>query len=102
MTTKPPTPPSVASHTPGSWMTKRGRANWAIYAGAYAVAVGVDHGADANLIAAAPALLETLRQAVDESGYRLSGPTDHRAAEDGEPPWVCNARAAFALAKGKA
>ena len=44
-------------------------------------------------------LLAALEQAIDESGYRLSGPTDHRAAEDGEPKWVCNAREAIAKAK---
>ena len=43
-------------------------------------------------------LLSALRQAVDESGHYISGPTDWRAAEDGEPKWVCNARAAIARA----
>ena len=38
-------------------------------------------------------LLET---AVTESGYPISGATDHRAEESGAPLWVCNARAAIA------
>lgn len=46
--------------------------------------------------ACAPELLNALVQAVEASGFRLSGPTDSRAAEDGEPAWVCNARAAIA------
>src|SRR3990167_9542357 len=54
--------------------------------------------ANANLITAAPDLLEALIQAVDESGHNLSGPTNWRAAEHGEPKWVCNARAAIAKA----
>lgn len=58
--------------------------------------------ADARLMAAAPSLLEVLIQAVEESGFSLSGPTDHRAAEDGEPKWVCNARAAIAIAESRA
>lgn len=50
----------------------------------------------AALLAAAPELLATLIQALSASGFRLNGPTDHRAAEDGEPVWVCNARAVIA------
>lgn len=45
-----------------------------------------------------PDLLAALMQAVGESGHKLNGPADWRAAEDGEPPWVCNARAAMAKA----
>ena len=52
----------------------------------------------ARLHAAAPEMLRVLVQAVDESGYRLSGPTDNRAAEDSEPKWVCNARAVISAA----
>jgi hypothetical protein len=37
-----------------------------------------------------------LIQAVESSGFSISGPTDSRAAEHGEPAWVCNARAAIA------
>lgn len=37
-----------------------------------------------------------LIQAIQESGFSVSGPTDLRAAEHGEPAWVCNARAALA------
>lgn len=44
------------------------------------------------------ALVEALADCVERSGYRLSGPTDSRAAEDGEPAWVCNARALLAEA----
>lgn len=77
--------------------------------------------ANAALIAAAPALLAELRAARAETerlrslvkslstelavavaycGHELSGPTDHRAAEDGEPHWVCNARAALSGQEG--
>lgn len=35
-------------------------------------------------------------EAVVASGFPISGPTDHRAAENGEPKWVCNARQAIA------
>jgi len=45
-------------------------------------------------------LLATLVQAIEACGYSISGPTDSRAAEHGEPAWVCNARAAIAKAKG--
>lgn len=48
------------------------------------------------------ALRSVLIQAVDESGYALSGPADPRAAEDGEPPWVCNARGVIADTQGAA
>lgn len=41
-------------------------------------------------------LRNTLIQAVDGAGFSISGPTDVRAAENGEPAWVCNARAAIA------
>lgn len=48
--------------------------------------------ANARLIAQAPAMLDLLIRAVEASGFSLSGPTDIRAAEDGEPAWVCDAR----------
>ena len=38
------------------------------------------------------ALRSVLIQAVEAAGFSLSGPTDIRAAENGEPVWVCNAR----------
>ncbi|UIF89456.1 hypothetical protein [Cupriavidus sp. UYPR2.512] len=38
-----------------------------------------------------------LVQAIEASGFSVSGPTDSRAAEHGEPAWVCNARGALAL-----
>lgn len=41
-------------------------------------------------------LESALIQAIEASGYSVSGPTDSRAAELGEPTWVCNARAALA------
>lgn len=47
------------------------------------------------------ALVRVLEQGIEESGFSLSGPTDLRAAEHGEPPWVCNARAALTLARKK-
>lgn len=43
-------------------------------------------------------LVAALVQAIESEGFGISGPTDHRAAEDGEPVWVCNARAALAKA----
>ena len=49
-----------------------------------------------RLMAASPRLLSTLIQAVESSGFSLSGPTDSRAAEHGEPAWVCEARAIIA------
>ncbi len=41
-------------------------------------------------------LESALIQAIEASGFSVSGPTDSRAAEHGEPTWVCNARAALA------
>lgn len=38
----------------------------------------------------------TLINAIEGAGFAVAGPTDHRAAEHGEPQWVCNARAALA------
>ena len=34
--------------------------------------------------------------AIASTDFMVSGPTDHRAAEHGEPKWVCEARAAIA------
>jgi len=45
---------------------------------------------------AAPNLAQALVQAIEASGFSVSGPTDVRAAEHGEPAWVCNARAILA------
>lgn len=59
---------------------------------------GGSEDADARLIAAAPDLKEVLIQAIEESGFSVSGPTDWRAAEDGEPHWVCKAREILARA----
>lgn len=33
---------------------------------------------------------------IEAAGFSVSGPFDSRAAEDGEPTWVCSARAALA------
>lgn len=52
----------------------------------------------AQIMAAAPEMLDVLVQAVESSGFSVSGPTDSRAAEHGEPAWVCNARAVIAKA----
>lgn len=41
-------------------------------------------------------LQTVLVQAIEAAGFSVSGPTDSRAAEHGEPAWVCNARAALA------
>lgn len=46
------------------------------------------------------ALSQALVQAIEESGFMISGPTDVRAAEHGEPAWVCNARAVLAESTG--
>lgn len=54
--------------------------------------------ANAALLTAAPDLLSALISAVEGSGYSLAGPSDPRAAEHGEPAWVCTARAAIARA----
>ena len=37
-----------------------------------------------------------LMRSIESSGYHVSGPTDFRAADDGAPVWVCNARAMLA------
>lgn len=57
-----------------------------------------NHEANKHVLAAAPELLDTLIMAVELSGFSLSGPTDWRAAEDGEPRWVCTARGIIAKA----
>lgn len=62
------------------------------------VAIRAGYDKRARLISAAPKLLDTLIQAVEASGFSLSGPTDVRAAEHGEPAWVCNARGIIAKA----
>jgi hypothetical protein len=41
-------------------------------------------------------LANALREAIEDSGLLLSGPTDSRVAEHGEPHWVCRARALIA------
>lgn len=41
-------------------------------------------------------LRESLACAIEDSGHSISGPTDTRAAENGEPAWVCSARATLA------
>jgi len=37
-----------------------------------------------------------MAEAIRAAGFELSGPTDSRAAEKGEPPWVCVARGLIA------
>lgn len=46
------------------------------------------------------ALEAALVMAIEDSGHCVSGPTDSRAAENGEPIWTCRARAALALPTG--
>jgi hypothetical protein len=53
----------------------------------------------AAILSAAPEMLNVLVQAIEASGFSLSGPTDSRAAEHDEPAWVCNARAVIAKAR---
>ncbi|OCG90029.1 hypothetical protein LMG667_03395 [Xanthomonas euvesicatoria] len=50
--------------------------------------------AEANLIPAADIerMSAVMWAAVDASGFARGGPTDSRAAEDGEPIWVCRVR----------
>lgn len=42
------------------------------------------------------ATVTALVQAIEESGFSVAGPTNHRACEHGEPKWVCVAREAIA------
>lgn len=44
------------------------------------------------------ALKNALIQAIEASGFSVSGPTDARASENGEPAWVFSARIALAEA----
>lgn len=44
---------------------------------------------------------EILGEAIEKSGYKINGPTDSRAAEDGEPVWVCEARGVIANREGQ-
>ena len=39
---------------------------------------------------------DELVRRIETAGFSVSGPGDFRAAENGEPVWVCNARAALA------
>jgi hypothetical protein len=41
-------------------------------------------------------LVSVLIQAIESSGFAVSGPADVRAAENGEPAWVCTARGVLA------
>lgn len=36
-----------------------------------------------------------MADAIERAGFSLPGPTDHRAAEHGEPVWVCRMREAL-------
>lgn len=42
------------------------------------------------------ALRTALVQAIEGAGFAVAGPTDVRAAEHGEPAWVCHGRAVLA------
>ena len=93
-----------ATHTPGPWHYNQEDGYIESEFGIIARACGWTDPDDetlpnARLIAAAPDLLAVLVQAVESCGWSLSGPTDSRAAENGEPAWVCNARAAIARAE---
>jgi hypothetical protein len=50
----------------------------------------------ANTKGSTTLLLTALQEAVEAAGFSISGPTDWRAAEHGEPRWVCAAREAIA------
>jgi hypothetical protein len=95
----------MEKHTPGPWYSRngssphfQGQVASESTGDTIAISYSDEDGANARLIAAAPELLAVLVQAVHSSGFSLSGPSDSRAAEDGEPAWVCNARAAIAKA----
>jgi hypothetical protein len=99
------------THTPGPWsfeqigVTDAGPNHDDVFdigpcdrEGAMRKRIATVVGDDARLIAAAPELLSVLVQAIEASGHSVSGPTDSRAAEHGEPAWVCNARAVISKA----
>jgi hypothetical protein len=44
-------------------------------------------------------LVNILIDAIEGSGFSISGPTNWLAAEHGEPQWVCNARKVIASGK---
>lgn len=46
------------------------------------------------------AMRRVLLQAIEGSGFSISGPTNHRVAEHNEPFWVCNARNVLACVEG--
>lgn len=46
-------------------------------------------------------LEKVLIQAIEASGFSVSGPSSLLAAEDGEPAWVCNARGVLAVARSQ-
>lgn len=45
------------------------------------------------------AMRSLLTQAIEGAGFSVSGPTDVRAAENGEPAWVCVARGGIAASR---
>lgn len=45
-----------------------------------------------NLHKLAADMRNLLLDAIEDAGFKIAGPTDFRAAEDGEPKWVCRAR----------
>ena len=53
----------------------------------------------AALVAALEEMGKQLQARVEAAGHVIWGPSDIRAAEDGEPAWVCNARGAFGQAR---
>lgn len=106
--------PIKYDHTPGPWRTVSRAVNDTVAvvpAGNFARSKAENNGgyiicacygnnmrANQSLIAAAPELFDTLREAIEASGFSVSGPTDIRAAEHGEPIWVCVAREILARA----
>jgi hypothetical protein len=94
-----------AAHTAGPWNAAGTPPKFRVMADGSPVAEAFGESAhealaNARLIAAAPELYSLLIEAVAASGFSLSGPTDWRVAEHGEPAWVCKARAAIAKATG--
>lgn len=54
------------SHVKGPWQVRKADYEYVVEAENYRIASRIDRKADANLIAAAPELLEVLKQLIDE------------------------------------
>lgn len=79
----------VSSHIRRDWDVKKANA-------AHIVRCVNSHD---DLLAALKELGNQLQARVESAGHVIWGPSDVRAAENGEPAWVCNARGALAQAR---